>query len=58
MYKVRKIRFINHPVLKNMELDFTGRNGEDIRRSERSNKPDHGEMKKGIATAVLYSRSS
>lgn len=30
MYKVRKNRFINHPVLKNMELDFTGRNGEAV----------------------------
>ncbi len=30
MNKVRKIRFINHPVLKNMEFDFTGRNGEAV----------------------------
>jgi hypothetical protein len=30
MYKVRKIKFIDHPVLKNMEFDFTGRNGEAV----------------------------
>ena len=28
MYKVRKIKFIDHPILKNMELDFVGMDGE------------------------------
>lgn len=27
MYKIRKIKFINHPVLKDLELDFCDRNG-------------------------------
>ena len=27
MYKIRKVRFINHPVLKNLEIDFCGKDG-------------------------------
>lgn len=27
MYKIRKIKYINHPVLKDLELDFCDRNG-------------------------------
>ena len=27
MYKIRKIRFINHPVLKNLEMDLCGKDG-------------------------------
>lgn len=27
MYKIRKIKFDNHPILKNLELDFTGPDG-------------------------------
>ena len=30
MYKVRKIKFIDHPILKNMELDFVGMDGEAV----------------------------
>lgn len=30
MYKVRKIKFIDHPVLKNMEFDFTGKDGKAV----------------------------
>lgn len=27
MYKIRKIKFQNHPILKNLELDFCGKDG-------------------------------
>lgn len=30
MYKVRKIKFINHPVLKDLEFDFTGSDGKSV----------------------------
>lgn len=30
MYKIRKIKFVNHPVLKNMEFDFTGKDGKAV----------------------------
>lgn len=30
MYKVRKIKFINHPILKNMELNFVGMGGKAV----------------------------
>lgn len=30
MYKVRKIKFVDHPVLKNMEFDFTGKDGKAV----------------------------
>lgn len=30
MYKVRKIRFIDHPVLKNMEFSFVGKDGKAV----------------------------
>ena len=30
MYKVRKIQFIEHPILKNMEFKFVGRDGKTV----------------------------
>lgn len=30
MYKVRKIQFIEHPILKNMEFNFVGRDGKTV----------------------------
>lgn len=27
MYKIRKIKFQDHPILKNLELDFCGKDG-------------------------------
>ena len=30
MYKIKKIRFQNHPVLKNLELDFCGLDGNPV----------------------------
>ena len=27
MYKIRKIKFQEHPILKNLELDFCGKDG-------------------------------
>lgn len=30
MYKVRKIKFIDHPILKNMELNFVGKDGKAV----------------------------
>lgn len=30
MYKVRKIKFINHPILKNMEFNFVGMDGKAV----------------------------
>ena len=30
MYKVRRIKFVNHPVLNNMEFDFTGTDGKAV----------------------------
>lgn len=30
MYKIRKIKFQEHPILKNLELDFRGRNGKAV----------------------------
>ena len=30
MYKIRKIKFINHPILKNLQLDFCDSSGKAI----------------------------
>ena len=30
MHKVRKIKFINHPILKNLEFNFVGMDGKAI----------------------------
>lgn len=30
MYKIRKVQFINHPILKNLELDFCGPDGKAV----------------------------
>lgn len=27
MYKIKRVKFVNHPILKNLELDFCGTNG-------------------------------
>ena len=30
MYKVRKIKFVNHPILKSMEFNFVGLDGKAV----------------------------
>ena len=30
MYKIRKVKFIDHPILKNLELDFCGKDGKAV----------------------------
>ena len=30
MYKIRKIQFIDHPILKDVELDFVGTDGKEV----------------------------
>ena len=40
MYKVRKIRFIDHPVLKNMEFSFVGKDGKAVDNYLNPNKAD------------------